>query len=80
MKPHNLYNFDETSFRISCLAGQIVFTRTSKQVYISDLDNRELVTSIESIDGEGGTTDPMMIMPGPLIKEKHFPPGLNSGI
>ncbi len=42
----NLYNFDETSFRIGCLAGQIVFTRTDRQVYISDPDNRELVTSL----------------------------------
>jgi hypothetical protein len=80
MKPCNLYNFDETGFRIGSLAGQIVFTRTGKQVYISDPDNRELVTSMESIDGEGGTTDPMMIMLGQLIKEKHFPAGLNSGI
>ncbi len=41
-----------------------MFTWTGRQVYILDPDNRELVTSIESIDGEGGTTDPMMIMPG----------------
>ena len=51
-----------------------------KQVYISDPDNRELVTSMESIDGEGGTIDPMLIMPGQVIKEKHFPSGLNDGI
>jgi hypothetical protein len=57
-----------------------VFTRRGKQVYISDPDNRELVTSMESISAEGKTTDPMIIMPGQVIKEKHFPKGLNSSI
>ena len=80
IKPCNLHNFDETGFRIGCLAGQIVFTQSGKQVYIADPDNRELITSMESIDGEGGTTNPMVIMPGRVIKEKHFPKGLNDGI
>ena len=64
MKPENLHNFDETGFRIGCLAGQIVFTRTDQQVYISDPDNRELVTSMESISAIGKSTNPMMIMLG----------------
>jgi hypothetical protein len=80
IRPKNLYNFDETGFRIGCLAGQIVFTQIDKQVYILDPNNRELVTSMESIDGEGGTIDPMLIMPGQVIKEKHFPSSLNDGI
>ena len=49
-------------------------------MYISDLDNQELVTSIESISGIGTTTDPIMIMPSQQIKEKHFPKGLNDSI
>ena len=49
-------------------------------MYISDPDNREIVTSMESISGTGKTTDPMMIMAGLLMKEKHFPKGLNDGI
>src|SRR5204863_3840507 len=63
-----------------CLAGQIVFNCTEKQVYILDPDNRELITSMESISAEGGTTDPMLIMPGQVMKEKHFPKGLNDDI
>jgi hypothetical protein len=35
---------------------------------------------MESIDAAGGTTDPMIVMPGQVIKEKHFPEGLNDGI
>ena len=72
MKPKNLYNFNKTGFRIGYLAGQIVFTQIDKQVYISDPDNREIVTSIESIDSEGGTTDPIIIIPSQIIKENFF--------
>ncbi len=36
--------------------------------------------SIKLIDSEGRTTNPMMIMPGQMIKEKHFLKGLNDGI
>jgi hypothetical protein len=57
-----------------------VFTQTDWQVYISDPDNRELVTSMESISAIGKTTDPMMIILGEQMKEKHFPKGLNDGI
>jgi Tc5 transposase DNA-binding domain len=30
MKPENVHNFDETGFRIGCLASQIVFTGTGR--------------------------------------------------
>lgn len=80
IKPHNLYNFDETGFRIGCLAGLVVFTSTDRQVYISDPDNREQVTSMECINAAGGTIHPMLIMPGQIMKEKHFPKGLHDGI
>jgi hypothetical protein len=80
IKPENLYNFDETGFRIGYLAGQIVFTQTDRQVYISDPDNCKLVISIESISAIGKTTDPILIIPGQQIKEKHFPKGLNNRV
>jgi hypothetical protein len=35
---------------------------------------------MKSISAVGETTDPMLIMPGQVMKEKHFPKGLNSGI
>ena len=33
IKSCNLHNFDETGFQVDCLAGQIVFNHTDKQVY-----------------------------------------------
>jgi DDE superfamily endonuclease len=57
-----------------------VFTQTNRQVYISDLDNRELLTFIESISAISKTSDPIVIMLSQQMKEKHFPKGLNDGI
>jgi len=69
----DVWNFDETGFRIGCLLGQIVFTHTeNKAVYISDPENRELVTSMECISASGETIDPMVILQGIIFKEKHF--------
>lgn len=47
-------------------------------MYIFNLDNCEIVTSIKLIDAISRTTDLMMIMPSQVMKEKHFPKGLNS--
>jgi len=77
---YNIYNFDETGFRIGCLAGQLVFTRTKKQVYISDPDNRELITSIECICTDGTAIQPMIIMASCIMKEKHFMNDLDDDI
>ena len=57
-----------------------MFNRTEKQVYISDPDNHELITSMKSISAEDETTDLMLIMPGQVMKKKHFPKGLNDSI
>jgi hypothetical protein len=46
--PDDVHNFDESGFRIGCLRGQVVWTHADVQaVYISDPDNRELVTLLE---------------------------------
>jgi hypothetical protein len=43
---------DETGFRIGCLGGQLVITHlNTKAVYLSNLDNREMVSSIKCISG-----------------------------
>jgi hypothetical protein len=65
---------------MGCLAGLIVFTQTDQQVYISDPDNRELVTLIESISVIRKTTDLIMIILAKQMKEKYFLKGLNDGI
>ncbi len=52
----------------------------NKQVYISDSDNHELITSMKSINAEDGTTDLILIMPDQVMKEKHFSKNFNDNI
>jgi len=78
IRTQDIWNFDETGFRIGCLQSQLVFTRVeNKAVYISDPENRELVTSMECISADGRSINPMIIMAGIVFKEKHFDNNLN---
>lgn len=73
IQPDDIHNFDETGFRIGCLNGQVVWTYTDVQaVYISDPDNRELVTLIKCISGTGKVCKPMIVMSGIVFMEQHF--------
>ena len=80
IKSCNFHNFDETDFQVDCLTDQIVFNHTEKQIYISDSNNHELITSMKSISAEDETTDLMLIMPDQVMKEKHFLKSLNDDI
>ncbi len=56
IKRQDLYNMDETGFRIGCGRAHIVITlKASKRLVLMDADNRDYITSIEcvgaSIDG-----------------------------
>lgn len=67
------YNFDETGFRIGIGGEQWIITRdpTSKQ-YLASTDNRELVTAVESISGDGHDLPPMLITSGKLHQERWY--------
>jgi hypothetical protein len=67
------FNIDETGFRIGYLGSQLVITHlATKAVYLSDLDNREMVSSVECISGSGWAVKSMIIMAGSVLMEKHF--------
>ena len=64
---------DETGFRIRVLAGRVVITHlTTKAVYLADPDNRELVTTVETICGDSTTIPPMLILKGEVLLKKYF--------
>jgi DDE superfamily endonuclease len=44
----------------------------TKAVYLSDPDNREMVTSVECISGGGFVIASMIILAGSVLIEKHF--------
>ena len=70
IQPGDLYNFDETGFRIGVGKDQwIVTLDPSRQAYLGSSTNRELVTSCEVISGDGVVLPPMIILPGTLHME-----------
>jgi hypothetical protein len=74
----NIYNMGETGFRIGCLGSQIVITHlNTRAVYLSDPDNRKMVTSIECISGGGFAIAPMIILAGSVLIEKLFDNHIN---
>jgi len=68
-----IYNFDETGFRIGIGHDQWVVTRDAKRPLTqASSSNRELVTVIETISGDGGVLPPMIIVPGALHMEDWY--------
>ena len=64
-------NMDETGFRAGCgRAHWIITLDPNKPLLLIDLENREYITSVESISGGGRTIPPMLILRGILILEK----------
>ena len=71
--PQNIWNCDETGWRIGMLGGRLVFTFPSiSAVYMSDPDIRESLTTIEAINAVGDRAPSFMILPGQVLLEKYF--------
>jgi hypothetical protein len=78
----DLYNFDETGFRIGIAnSRRIVITHTTtKYVFLADPNNRDFITSVEYICGNGTAIKPMIILKDSVFLEKHFDNNLNDSI
>ena len=64
---------DETGLQVGCLGSQLVITHlNTKAVYLSDPDNREMVTSVECISGDRFAIASMIILAGTVLMENHF--------
>ena len=69
----DIYNFDESGFRIGVGKNQKVVTRTAdrqSQLSLGSNTNRETVTVIEAISGDGYVLPPMVIVSGVLHQER----------
>jgi hypothetical protein len=72
VKPENLWNTDETGWRVGSLRERLVFTFANiKAVYLSDPDTRESITTIESCNTIGDAAPGFIIMPGKCLLEKY---------
>ena len=59
----NVWNMDEIRFCTSCSrAHWVINLDPDKPMLLTDLDNREYITSVESISGGGKTIPPMLIL------------------
>jgi hypothetical protein len=70
----DLYNIDETGFRISIGKAHKVVTRhnTSERLYLPDPDNRESITSVETICADGSGIPPIVIISMQIHLEGTF--------
>ena len=67
----NVWNMDETGFCTGCgRAHWVISLDPDKPLLVTDPDNREYITSVESISDEGYSIPPILILCGVLILEK----------
>jgi len=71
--PTDIYNFDELGFRVGIGKDQWIITREPyRKAYISTDTNRELVTMMETISGDGVDLLPMIILAGAQFLHQWF--------
>jgi hypothetical protein len=59
----DFFNIDETGFWIRCLRSQLVITHlATKAVYLFNLDNCKMVSSVECINGGGWAVKSIIII------------------
>jgi DDE superfamily endonuclease/Tc5 transposase-like DNA-binding protein len=66
--PDDIWNMDETGFRIGIGKDQLVVTRKRRVTYLGSPSNRESATLIEYISATGNHLPPLIIMSG----ERHM--------
>jgi hypothetical protein len=77
----DIYNFDETGFQIGVVVGdRVIVPRDCDTVWISDPENRELVTAIITINCKGQKVPPMIIFKGAYHLRKNFDNDLDGDI
>ena len=77
----DISNFDETGFQIGVISGEKVIVPVDCQVaYQADPDNRELITSVETLNYGGQRVPSMIIFKGAYHLRKHFDNDLDGDI
>ncbi|ERF72127.1 hypothetical protein EPUS_02918 [Endocarpon pusillum Z07020] len=69
----DIWNFDETGFRIGVGKSQWIVTSShAKRHYLVSDNNREYVTAIEAVSATGIVIKPMLILPGKVHLERFY--------
>jgi hypothetical protein len=73
IQPQDLYNFDETGFRIGIGKDQWIITRDPRRKIVSgNRTNREYVTVVEAISTDGFSTPPLIILNAQQLQNRRF--------
>jgi hypothetical protein len=73
INPADIYNIDETGFRIGAIIRRTVITHLStKAVYLTDPNNQESLTAVETVYTDGSTIPLMLILKGDVLLERYF--------
>jgi hypothetical protein len=71
--PMDIWNFDETGFRIGIGKDQWVVTfEPRRRVYLPTPDDRTSLTMTECVNAEGNAIPPMIIIEGTAFLERYF--------
>jgi hypothetical protein len=71
--PEDLYNFDETGFRIGVGTDQWIVTREPRRKIVSgSVTNREYATVVEAISTNGFSIPPLIILSGQQLQFRWF--------
>lgn len=77
----DISNFDETGFQIRVTSGEkVIVPRDTTVAYTTDPENRELITSVETINYGGRKIPPMIIFSGAYHLRRYFDNNLDEDI
>ncbi|KIM94488.1 hypothetical protein OIDMADRAFT_75280, partial [Oidiodendron maius Zn] len=77
----DIYNFDETGFQIGVSSGEMVLVpKDILAVYTADPENKELITSVETINYGGRKVPPIIIFAGAYHLRRYFKNNLDGDI
>ena len=67
----DIWNMDETGFRIGCGIAHMVVTRhVNRTLFLRDAENRDFITSIECISASGEVIPPHLVLKGNQVLHK----------
>nr|POF13587.1 hypothetical protein CFP56_02610 [Quercus suber] len=79
IRPHEIYNFDETGFQIGIGGTKWILSMdTKRRAWSPSETNRKHVTVVEAVNAARGVIPPMFIASGLIIQERWFE-GLTEG-
>jgi hypothetical protein len=73
INPADIWNFDETGFRIGIGKDQWIITyEPNRRHFMAAPDNRESMTAIEAVNADGDVIPPMLIIQGSQFLARYF--------